>query len=262
MTNVARCTAVLSTDSSFYHVIQGRSPSLRSRVHVAYNFFDTDENIPFVELSPLQDSSVLEPLMQAKESGRSITLIPRNLSLVRGGGWLVRIIEEVDKRTNGGVQFVLCGSAVQTNGRANRYERALAHDVNALPASIRCHLSLLDGVPHELMGRAYELSDLVLIPTYSHESTSLAAIEGMSRGRPVVATNVGGLSDVVADGWTGFLVAPTVQSIVAAVVRLVDDPLLRERFGRQARIEAYGRFGLDLWKERLVPFMESSGWLD
>lgn len=261
MTNIARCTAVLSTDSSFYHVVQSQAPQLRNRVHVVFNFSDLDNVASPAASNSDRAATVLAPLYQARSDERLVVLLPRNLSLVRGGGWLPQIVEGVTEATGGRCQFALCGEAVPTQGRASRYDAALASALAVLPPQVRACLSLLGGVPHELMNLAYELSDMVLIPTYSHESTSLAAIEAMARSRPVVATNVGGLSDVVVDGWTGLLVPPRVNAIVAAIVHLADDAVLRERLGHQGAIEARNLFTLQRWQERILPFMESSGWL-
>ena len=261
MANVARCSAVLSTDSSFYHVVQSEAPRLRARVYVVYNFYDLDDSCAASDARADDARGVLAPLHRARAENRVVVLVPRNLSLVRGGGWLPRIVDLVTKKTGGLCQFAMCGTSVQTQGRAGRYERALDVALRGLPAASRGRLTFLGGVPHELMRRAYDLSDIVLIPTYSHESTSLAAIEAMSRGRPVVASNVGGLSDVVADGWTGLLATPTVGALADAVARLASDAEMRVRLGGQSAVEARGRFSLEQWQHRIVSFMEGSGWL-
>lgn len=57
----------------------------------------------------------------------------------------------------------------------------------------------------------------------------------MSCGLPVVAGNVGGLNDIVQDGFNGLSVPPVEENIVAAICRLIDDDELRERMGNQAR---------------------------
>ena len=60
--------------------------------------------------------------------------------------------------------------------------------------------------------------------------------------KPVVATRVGGVPDIVQDGETGFLVDPgDCQAIAKRVVRLLRDPELRREMGRKGRrfVEAY-----------------------
>ena len=66
------------------------------------------------------------------------------------------------------------------------------------------------------------------------ESFGLAAAEAMAYGKPVVASNVGGLPEVVGDG--GILVPPaSPQELAAALDRLLKDDGLRHELGRRAR---------------------------
>ena len=262
MTNLARCTSVLSTDSSFYHVVQSQVPRLRNRVHMAFNFTDlTDDDDNNDVYSPDSRAEEIVKIREARALGRVVILVPRNLSLVRGGAWLPRIIEEVTSQLRGDCQFVLTGMAVTVQGRASRYERAFKSALEAMSNEARSRLTWLNGLPHHMMRTAYRLSDVTLIPTYSHESTSLAAIEAMGSGCVVVATNVGGLSDVIVNGWTGVLVQPRVEAINEALVRLARDVSLRERLAARGKAEAQGRFTLARWQEQLLPFMEHSGWI-
>ena len=49
------------------------------------------------------------------------------------------------------------------------------------------------------MNEIYNIADIVVIPTTINEGTSLACIESMATARAIIATNVGGLSEVYAD---------------------------------------------------------------
>lgn len=65
------------------------------------------------------------------------------------------------------------------------------------------------------------------------------AVEAMLAGRPVVASEVGGLRDVVRHEYTGLLVPPgDPGALAAALDRLLDDPELRERMGKVGRERA------------------------
>lgn len=66
----------------------------------------------------------------------------------------------------------------------------------------------------------------------------MTVIEAMGTGLPVIASNVGGLGDMVSPGRSGLLIEPTGQALAQAVEDLVKDPLLRERLGKNAREEA------------------------
>lgn len=87
--------------------------------------------------------------------------------------------------------------------------------------------------------------DVVVVPSLS-EAFGLTAVEALALGRPVVATRTGGLAEIIDEGRTGLLV-PTQEpdALALAVVRLLDDPRLAERLGREGQADVAVRFGLD-----------------
>jgi glycosyltransferase involved in cell wall biosynthesis len=80
------------------------------------------------------------------------------------------------------------------------------------------------------------------VPSVWPEPFGQVAIEAMACGKPVVASAVGGLADVVVHEETGLLVPPgDVAALRAALGRLIADPALRERMGAagRERVERY-----------------------
>ena len=78
------------------------------------------------------------------------------------------------------------------------------------------------------------------------EGLGTSLLDAMACGKPVVATTAGGIPEVVADGKTGFLVPPRDHEAMAeAVVRLLNDPALRERLGKAALARVRDRFGAE-----------------
>lgn len=91
----------------------------------------------------------------------------------------------------------------------------------------------------------YALMDIFAI-TSSREAFGLVAAEAMRAGLPVVATDVGGLADIVVDEVTGLLVPPRrPDRVAAALQRLVDDPALRERMGAAGRQRADEEYSVE-----------------
>lgn len=76
----------------------------------------------------------------------------------------------------------------------------------------------------------------VVVLSSRQETMPMAVIEAMAAGKPVVATRVGGLADLVEEGCTGFTVAVgDVESFAQRVLYLLNDRSLRERMGHRAR---------------------------
>jgi glycosyltransferase involved in cell wall biosynthesis len=97
-------------------------------------------------------------------------------------------------------------------------------------------------VPHEELTRLYERAAVVACPSY-REGFGVVCAEAMAHGRPVVASAVGGLLDLVVDGETGLLVPPgDVNALRRALRRLLDDRELRRRMGEAGRRRARARF--------------------
>ena len=93
-------------------------------------------------------------------------------------------------------------------------------------------------VPHHALGELYGRAAVVACPSH-REGYGMACAEAMAYGRPVVASGVGGLLDLVVDGETGLLVPPgDVAALRAALARLLADAPLRARLGRAARERA------------------------
>jgi glycosyltransferase involved in cell wall biosynthesis len=94
----------------------------------------------------------------------------------------------------------------------------------------------------------YAAFDALVLPS-SNEGTPVSAIEALAAGRPVVATRVGGVPDVVDDATDGFLVeAGATEDLAHRLAQLARDPELRERMGRAGRERVLPRYAV----ERLV----------
>jgi len=92
--------------------------------------------------------------------------------------------------------------------------------------------------------------DLLVLPSLL-ETQPLVLTEAMAAGRPVIATAVYGIPEIVADGETGLLVAPgDPEPLAGALERLIGDPALRERMGQAALRRFEERFTLELMAER------------
>jgi len=97
------------------------------------------------------------------------------------------------------------------------------------------------------------VADLFLLPS-EQESFGLAALEAMACGVPVIASDTGGLPEVVVDGECGFLCTPgDVEAMASRALRLLRDPELLERF-REAAVQ---RVRAHFCAKRVVPQYEA-----
>jgi glycosyltransferase involved in cell wall biosynthesis len=91
----------------------------------------------------------------------------------------------------------------------------------------------------------YAAFDALVLPS-GNEGTPVSAIEALAAGRPVVATRVGGVPDVVREGEDGFLVeAGATDELADRLARLARDPELRQRMGNAGRSRVVPRYAVD-----------------
>lgn len=104
-------------------------------------------------------------------------------------------------------------------------------------------------VPNDELGPLYGRAAVVACPS-RREGFGVVCLEAMAHGRPVVATAVGGLRDLVVHEETGLLVPPRDPAALrAALERLLGDSDLRRRMGAAARERARERFSWDAFVE-------------
>jgi N-acetyl-alpha-D-glucosaminyl L-malate synthase BshA len=109
----------------------------------------------------------------------------------------------------------------------------------------------------DCMEELLPLADVFLLPS-SSESFGLVALEAMSAEVPVVASNAGGLPEVVEHGVTGFLHdSGHIDGFVASVLKLLTHEPLRRSMGKRARKVARERFNVDDMVSRYIGVYES-----
>jgi len=256
---IGRCDRILGTDTTLLRLVQDHRPALRERIDVVLNY--TDIAISKDESTSCSDPLV-RPLMDARRQGHVVVFVPRNLSFVRGGAWLAAIVEQTTAATAGHSEchFFVTGAPVDVYGRGERYRALFAEQFNKISEGSQRRLHVVGGLPHSSMAEAYRASDIVLIPTYAFESTSLAALEAMGAGIPVVATNIGGLNDAIRHRVTGLLVQPNAEAIGLAIAELAGDAALRARMGAQGRKTVTDTFTLSQWQIGATDFARRAGW--
>ncbi|MBD3379947.1 MAG: glycosyltransferase [Candidatus Omnitrophica bacterium] len=118
-----------------------------------------------------------------------------------------------------------------------------------LSGRVRCH----GWSDHFLMGSFYDRCSLLVLPSVWPEPFGICGIEAAVRGKPAVAFDVGGVSDWLIDGETGFLIEPYNRKKMAEkIFLLLSDPGLRKAMGERAREKALEKYAPSKHIERLM----------
>jgi glycosyltransferase involved in cell wall biosynthesis len=118
-------------------------------------------------------------------------------------------------------------------------------------------------VPPAELQRLYARAAIVACPS-RREGFGVACLEAMAHARPVVATSVGGLRDLVVDEETGLVVPPRDSAALrAALERLLADKELRHRLGAAGRERARAHFSWEAATDATVAaYAEATGTME
>lgn len=111
----------------------------------------------------------------------------------------------------------------------------IGYDTGEIPlkaGDVPPNVHIFKNWPHDAVMHAWKRSIAGLVPSIWGEPCPTVAFEAMATGRPVIASCVGGLPDIVEDGVTGLLVPPNDPAALRhAISRLLADPDLRNQMG-------------------------------
>ena len=146
---------------------------------------------------------------------------------------LIQALPEVLKKFPQ-AKLKLIGSDTLTGPRRSSYRQmveGLAHELG-----VRDKVEFSDMIPRKELIEHYQQARLAVIPSL-FENFPFTCLEAMSCGCPVIASNVGGLPEMIEDGVSGFLFQPdNKEELAEKIVALLSDPALAESMGNEAAI--------------------------
>ena len=240
--------AVIAVSNGSKHDVLDAYPSLdEAKVHIVHNGIDTDF------YAPDPDTSVLERL--GVDLDRPSAVFVGRITRQKGVPHLLRAALAFDPE----VQVVLLAGAADTP--------ELKAETDAAIAELHAHR---DGVflvsemlPRDQVRQVLTHSTVFVCPSI-YEPLGIVNLEAMACETAVVASDVGGIPDVVVPGETGTLVhydateaAEFEAGIAAAVNDVVRDPARAEAMGRAGRERAIAEFGWDAAARKTMAIYES-----
>ena len=184
-----------------YQAVIGPSEELTPNfIKSSYKIHNGVDLKVFKPIDPSLKPELKERLFGVKE--KFVVFCPRRWAPTKGIVYLARAIKWISENSShsSNFSFVFAGSE---DPQYPKYVDQINSILNQQDVSI-LKLGNLD--PYELVS-FYQAADLVVIPSLM-EAVSLAALESMGCGVPVLSTRVGGMPEIIEDGKTGYLVAP------------------------------------------------------
>lgn len=218
------------------HVI---SPSKAMQSIVEFELGTSLSNITILSnpIDPLLIKSIDDPIFEDHEESPIIMFAARN-DWVKGGDLLLQAALEVQGAIPT-AQFQFFGFSRPTNVE-------VPYKINFYPF-----------VPKEMLLQHYKQATICVVPSRWDNSPN-TVYEAMAAGKPVIATRVGGIPEIVVDGETGILVEPNdPQQLARALIFLLSNKTLLETMGLNGRKYAQTTFDLEHHvDERLRLFLQ------
>ncbi|RCV64577.1 Glycosyltransferase involved in cell wall bisynthesis [Methanophagales archaeon] len=160
----------------------------------------------------------VEPL--AHDHSIPILLTVRRLVKKNGLEYLIRAMKYVLMEEQ--CQLMVIGDGMERR----RLELLSAH------LGISAHVEFTGSVPHNILPRYLSLADIAVLPSLI-EASSLFALEAMAMGKPIIATSVGGLPEILGEGC---LVSPMEERELAdKIIQILQNKKEREKLARQGQ---------------------------
>jgi glycogen synthase len=209
------------------------TPVRPERVHVIYNGIDTQLYRPVEATDALERFGV--------DRRRPIILFVGRITRQKGIIYLARAIPDIDPSA----QVVLCAGAPDTPEIAAEMEQAVA-EAQRKRGNV---IWIQEMLPRDAIIQFYSHATVFCCPSI-YEPFGIINLEAMACGTPVIASQVGGIPEVVVDGVTGLLVPLEQQAespfepldpqrfsadLAAAINRLLQDPDVRQRMAQAGR---------------------------
>jgi glycosyltransferase involved in cell wall biosynthesis len=230
---MGRADVVIAVSSEWHEYLTQVVPA--ERVHIIPNCIDVNS---------------FSPRTLLHEDNTTNVLFIGSVGSRKGAFDLIEASSDLIKAQNCSLQVWIAGYSEKEGD----LERAFAR-INELKLGDACQL--LGPVYGNKKFDLLTTADLFVLPSYS-EGLPLAIIEAMSAGLPIISTPVGGIPDVIRDGYNGFLVPPgDIKALVSKIEILARDPGMRENMGIRSREIAECELDVNHVVKQLVELYDS-----
>jgi glycosyltransferase involved in cell wall biosynthesis len=149
---------------------------------------------------------------------------------------------------------------LQAHAAAGNAWRLVVAGTGPLAEQLRHRYPLAEFTGHlggDALGRLISSASLVVVPSECDENCPLSVLEAMAYAKPVVASRVGGIPELVGDGETGLLFqAGNRHDLLAKIQTIMNDVDLRSRFGRIGRAVVESEYSLENHGRTLLSIYE------
>lgn len=190
------------------------------------------------------DTSIVDKKYQL--IGKKVVLYSGKITSIKGVDIFLRAARRIKD-----AQFVVMGDGEEIG--------AMKKLVNEKDISNVVFTGYFGANERNIMAALYRRADVLAVPSTVSEGIPLSALEAMSSGTPVVASNIGGIPTIVKNNKNGILVKPrSISELVNGIRKLLDNPQLCEKFAKKAREDAHEKYDWRVITRKMVQYYEAT----
>lgn len=215
-------------------------------VCVDYNFINwyrTQTSFLNIRFFPIMNFTELPKKVEKEENNIKI-IFARRFVDYRGTKLFANVIPAILNKYNN-VQFTFAGDGPDKEWIKNKFKnekrvKIISYDADE---SLKIH-------------KDYHIA---VIPTIGSEGTSLSLLEAMASSCAVIASNVGGMTNVILDEYNGLLINPTENDLKSALIKLINNKNIREEISKNAYATVSKSFSHEKWEKKWIDVVKKVG---
>ena len=237
---------VFNSKASAEHLYLGKS-KLKKKSTIIYN--GLDRNLPVT--SKYEQKLLREKLFKDIDSETLIMALVGRINNHKGHTLALKAFENLVKDGHSNIKLLFIGSTI----KSQKYLLEALHD-SIKSKKLENLVSIIDF--QKELWQFYDCIDLLLVPTKDPEPFGLVAIEGMLSKKPVIASNHGGLKEIVVHNKTGILFEPNnTLKLKKAVEFFISNKEILYAYGLEGEKRAKHTFSLKKYIDNFIQLYKS-----
>tara|TARA_B100001063_G_scaffold247314_1_gene292534 strand:+ start:5536 stop:6735 length:1200 start_codon:yes stop_codon:yes gene_type:complete len=236
-----RLDKLITNDRFFIHFSTSHRPHLAKKFKYIPNY--VDERVFDLDKVSSSDKPEIFNKIYDFANGRKIILLPKMSMKERGTDLMLHVMNSIDDSV-----LVITGVSQQQDHYKNLVkEMKLENKV-----FFTDHLSYKDELPF-----IFYISDIVVVPSPCREATAISLLEAMAMQKPVIASEIGGLVEIIWHKHNGILVEPNSENFLTAIKSILSDHNLAQKLALNARRDVLERFSRERWRSSMASFFSN-----
>lgn len=225
------CDKLVSVDTNTANWFQTVDYEIgNKKFNVIPNYVDVNEFVPRKDYLKKQDKIII--------------VYPRRLYKPRGLYIALEAASNLIQKYKN-IEFHFVGKGLEQETK----------DIDSLQKKFPKNIFRYSKSPFE-MPKVYKKADISLVPTLYSEGTSLSCLEAMASGNIVISTRIGGLSDLIINGYNGYLIEPNAEALIDTLETVINN-YDQQTIIKQRAVEVAKAFNKELWIKRWEKVIDS-----